>query len=415
MWKSLFNQIWNQRRSNLWVGVELMLVLVLIWYGLDLIYNYEVAAHQPKGYDTQQVFDITVKLKPSLEEDSLLMSHSAEYMRQIYSMISHYPGVEEACYYYGSIPYTNYIMDQGYAPHSDSIHVSDCRIRYVTSSYFQVFKLKPIAGTIDKTQWTDSEYPVPALMSVALCDSIFHNTTPIGQTCFNPYYIGSKNPVTNYRVMAVLPQHKLNDYERYEPFIYLPAPEEMGWWGHFAVRVNQNVFVGFSERFLRDMQSKLVIGPYYLNEVHSYKDMKEVYDIEKGTANYLNATYAILAFFMFNVFLTILGTFWFRTRKRRSEIALRMAMGSSKINIFRYYLSEGLLLLTLASVPAFIICFNIQISDLTVHTLIEPTAERFLICFASAVLLLILVIFSGIWFPAHKAMKIQPAEALHEE
>ena len=63
----------------LWVWVELVVVLVLLWYSIDLVYNYEVAARQSKGYDTENVFDIQRNIKPALQNDSVLMSHSAKY------------------------------------------------------------------------------------------------------------------------------------------------------------------------------------------------------------------------------------------------------------------------------------------------------------------------------------------------
>ena len=92
---------------------------------------------------------------------------------------------------------------------------------------------------------------------------------------------------------------------------------------------------------MQDMQGKLSIGPYYLYDINSYGDMKEAFDIEQGTVNYLNTTYAVILFFVFNIFLGMLGTFWFRTRKNRSEIALRMALGCSRMNVFGYYVLEG--------------------------------------------------------------------------
>ena len=122
MIKSLFRQMWNQRHANVWVWVELVVVLVLLWYSIDLVYNYEVAARQSKGYDTENVFDIQLNIKPALQNDSVLMSHSAEYLEQIYHLIQQYQGVEEACFYYGTIPYTGNNMYEGYAPHSDSTH-----------------------------------------------------------------------------------------------------------------------------------------------------------------------------------------------------------------------------------------------------------------------------------------------------
>lgn len=93
MIKSLFRQMWNQRHANVWVWVELVVVLVLLWYSIDLVYNYEVAARQSKGYDTENVFDIQLNIKPALQNDSVLMSHSAEYLEQIYHLIQQYQGV----------------------------------------------------------------------------------------------------------------------------------------------------------------------------------------------------------------------------------------------------------------------------------------------------------------------------------
>ena len=52
MWKQIFRQIWKQRRANTWLWIELCMVTVILWYGVDLVYNYEGAARQSKGYDT---------------------------------------------------------------------------------------------------------------------------------------------------------------------------------------------------------------------------------------------------------------------------------------------------------------------------------------------------------------------------
>ncbi len=414
MIKSLFRQIWNQRHSNAWVWIELIVVLVLLWYAVDLVYNFEAAARQPKGYDTENVFDIQLNIKPALRKDAELMSRSSQYLDQIYHLIRQYKGVEEACYYYGTIPYTGNNQYEGYAPHSDSTHLVNCFIRYVSPTYFKVFRLQPLAGAFDATRWAPAEYPMPAVMSVTLSDSLFRGRSGVGETCFNPYFLNSSQPETNYKVMAVLPPHKTDDYERYEPFIYLPS-SQLSYWHHLAVRVAPDAVPGFTERFTREMQGKLAIGPYYLYDISSYADMKEAFDIEQGTVNYLNTTYAVILFFIFNVFLGMLGTFWFRTRKRRSEIALRMALGCSRREIFRYYVMEGLLLLLLAAIPAVLICVNMQAVDLTVHTLMDPGVGRFLFCFLIAMLLLAIIILLGIYFPARKAMQVEPAEALHGE
>lgn len=50
--------------------------------------------------------------------------------------------------------------------------------------------------------------------------------------------------------MAVLPAHKTDEYERYEPFIYLPS-SPLTYWHHIAVRVASNSIPGFTEHLCR--------------------------------------------------------------------------------------------------------------------------------------------------------------------
>ena len=110
-----------------------------------------------------------------------------------------------------------------------------------------------------------------------------------------------------------------------------------------------------------------------------------------------------------------MGTFWFRTRHRRSEIALRMAMGSSRNKIRGQLLGEGLLLLVIAAIPAIIICMNMMLADLTFTEATDAGWGRFIICTLAVFSLMAMMVIIGIWYPASNAMKVQPAEALHDE
>ena len=82
----------------------------------------------------------------------------------------------------------------------------------------------------------------------------------------------------------------------------------------------------------------------------------------------MNSQAIVVLFLLVNVFLGLIGTFWFRTRRRRSEIALRLAMGSTKNQVFRLLAGEGLLLLALSNNTCMIICYNIGIAEFTIRT-----------------------------------------------
>ena len=61
-----------------------------------------------------------------------------------------------------------------------------------------------------------------------------------------------------------------------------------------------------------------------------------------GDTDKVNSQAVVVLFLLVNVFLGLIGTFWFRTRRRRSEIALRMTMGSTRGGVFRLLIGSGI-------------------------------------------------------------------------
>ena len=118
---------------------------------------------------------------------------------------------------------------------------------------------------------------------------------------------------------------------------------------------------------------------------------------------------------MANIFLAIIGTFWFRISRRRAELGLRMALGSSRGGIFRFCFLEGLILLTLAAVPAILVCANLLWGDIVSTTVMPQSLTRFLTDVLISWLVLALTILLGIAYPAWQAATLRPADALHEE
>ena len=155
MWRPLFNQIWNQRRANAWLWLELAMVTTLLWYGIDLVYNYEGAACLPKGYDTDGVFDLMVQTKPLEAIESADNDRAGEDFTYLYNLLKDYPGVEEVCAYYGSVPYTGESMFEGYAPHDDSTHATSLR---PTSRYSAC---SPWPGSWTKSTGRRRSFPCP--------------------------------------------------------------------------------------------------------------------------------------------------------------------------------------------------------------------------------------------------------------
>ena len=112
--------------------------------------------------------------------------------------------------------------------------------------------------------------------------------------------------------------------------------------------------------------SNLGDSPYYLVDITSFDFLRSDYFKWTGEVQSIKMSMAIILFFLVNVLLGIVGTFWFRTEQRKNEIGLRMAIGSSKSGLKSYFLTESLILLLLAVVPSAIITIQMRFFDVNV-------------------------------------------------
>lgn len=416
---SILHQIWNQRRSNGWLFAELLIVFTLMWYCVDVLYGFTHAERQPKGYDLENVYKVNISYNPTqlvlCDSEDSLQQFWFKPLEEVCRRIKQHPAVESAAMWLGTDTYTRGCVYQGYT--TDSVHVVEANIRYVSPEYFTVMRIPVEQGSeiFASAEWNPTASPQPAVVTRDLADSLFHTTTEAVGREFMDYY----NNGFRYRVSAVCALQKTDDYARYTPYILTPFPRwfyESQYTPFISIRIRPEADTDdFAARFIQDMTPQLRVAPFYLFDIRSYKEQKIERDAAEGITSYIRSARLIVVFFIFNVFIGLMGTFWFRTRHRRGEIALRMAMGSSRKMIRRQLLGEGLLLLVVAAIPALVICANMVLADVTFTEATNAGWGRFAMCVLVVFVWMALMVIVGIWYPASRAMKVQPAEALHDE
>ena len=170
----------------------------------------------------------------------------------------------------------------------------------------------------------------------------------------------------------------------------------------------------FATNFRKEMEQQLRVGNIYLKDVFPMSHYRDQF-LERWL-DQVRLYVAGIAFFLLNVLLGVVGTFWYRTQQRSAEIGLRMAMGATRKGIFWQLVKEGLALLTIAFIPSAVIFANLLHMEVTQGSEIPPDmASRLLFGFVFSYAVMAAMIVVGISFPSYRAMRMHPADALRQE
>lgn len=418
MIQHLFRIIWNERRNNIGIWIELFLVSVCMWYIVDYIYVAASDYYKPLGFDTEHTYIVRLGY---LNRESLLYqqtdttANTAAQLFMALERIQQNPLVEAASISVFSRPHISSAFWESF--YSDTIRYEYYVLRrFVTPDFFRVFRYKSASGSTDEL--------VAALKrnELVLAPEVEREMFP-GESAVGKRIKFESGPnVQSFRVGAISTTIRYDnwmdeDLKRY--FARLFDTEQLSYYDkdnveylEFCLRVKPEEDYDFPERFYEQMTERLLIGNFYLNSIKYIPDTKEKFHM--GMMNQLRTRGFVVFFLLANIFLGIIGTFWFRTQHRREEIGIRAAVGDSPRGILNLYYGEGILLLSIAFLPAMLIIHILKETEI-LSFYREYTAAHYFIGLCITYLLLAGTIVLGITFPARKAVNMTPAEALRDE
>jgi len=415
MFRHLFTIIWNNRKNNLWLIVGMFIISASLWYSVDYIYAVAVNQNKTLGFDWHHVYKINIG---ALTPESIKFRSEPEHtaagnnLVTFLNRLEQHPAVESVCLtqMHKHYQWTN----QGGTLKVDTFSTGLWH-RTVTPEYFKVFRVKGADGSspeelASKAVFTD------LMITKEVVEKLFPDGNAVNKTVY------SANLEDSVRISAVIESQKYNEYTNHQRAAYQilnlnelsgVSYDDVPWYGSY-IRIRPDADVdGFMSSFRKEMRTQLMIGNLYLEDMRPMSTIRD--EQLKDYRNDVYTYYTVIVFFLLNAFLAVLGTFWSRTQQRRSELALRVAIGSSKQKINNLLNYEGIFLLTIAFIFAMILAWNLGIGDLVSTWPVEFTGKRFIISSLITYALLILIVCVAIWYPSRQAMKIQPSEALHEE
>lgn len=406
-----------QFRSNLWILAELMVVFVALWIMTDYFITQYTLYHRPVGFETDRVYQAVVSLRSSDSPQFIVYPEDSEEPKQnfdrIVERIRQHPDVEAVALSMYSLPYTH--SNSMYDLRKDSVE-QFVRMYWVTPAYFQVFHITPAAGGLPEELEQRIQQP-GLIISADIAQFFFHRTNVVDEE------LASEEDTM--KIVAVTESVRNDEYNERLPYAWFSlmesprdgiVPESTCVQMQITFRIRPNVeTTGFEERFMKEMRHQLQAGNFWVSDVQRYNDIREQFLEKTSNSSGQQVISSVMLFLLVNVFLAVIGSFWFRVNRRKEELGLRMAMGSSRTGLLRFTITESLLLLTLAALPALFICGNLMYADLVSASAADERLLRFFEVSLITWLLLAFIIVLGVWYPAQKAAHIAPADALRAE
>ncbi len=432
MKRKLFSQIRHEWRGNLWLGIELLVVSVVLWYIFDSFVSTWQQWHLPNSYNTEKCFKVEIG-DGGEEGDVNSWENRCNAVATLVDRMRKYPGVQYASLVCAeaSIPHMRSFwgvnlntVDDG----KDSVRNVMVGLHCVDQDYFKVLRIPGIDG---ETPEEMSEKFRPG--TIFLSDNVPFKYIPDGSDESWDYEMWDKFLHSSARELLgrrftmsgdtiprtvsgiIKPFKRMNfEYPR-EAVLLSENPSEMGHYNFILVRVFPENVADFKENVMQDIDRVFTVGNKLIRSVTSFDDIQRSVEAEdwKDIISYV----FLMVFLLISIFLGLLGAFWFRTQQRVGEIAIRKVNGATNRQVFARLISEGLLILLFVTPAALVVDWLLThyelCSQFPGYLYFEPV--RFTLSALFSFLSLALMIVLGIWFPARKAMQVDPALALKDE
>ena len=413
--KKLFTQLYNERRSNAWLLIELLLVSVVLWYVIDTLFVTLTTYTDSKGFDITNTYKLDIEYQDEKSPEYIPNRTQEELhadMGELVNRLRRHSQVEAVSVSQYSHPYNG-------GNSKNSVQMDTLKSNYwsisrrVTPDFFRVFRYRGANGE------------TPEQLAGLLKEGVFMASRNLFQPQHdidlkeyrNQLFTLGNDTTTSYPLVAALEVVRYGDFRQAgdsRSMVTLLPENQLSYGKELCIRVREGVSPTFMEDFMKEAAAQYRVGNIFITKITSFESIRHSFQLDEMNA--LRNNLVAAGFLLVNIFLGLLGTFWFRTQQRRSEIALMMALGASKRDMFIRLISEGIFLLAIVTPLAMLIDFNIGYAELTPSwNFLHVSIGRFFICSSITFALMALMILLGIWFPARKAMDIQLAETLHED
>jgi putative ABC transport system permease protein len=415
MTRHLLRLIWNRKRSNFLIMVEILSAFLVLEGVVLMATHYANNYRQPLGFSIDRVWGVRIDTKERTEDKAVHAAQMAT-VRQLFNAVRDLPQVEAACGGF-TIPYANSSWTSGHKMGGRQI---DYALNTATDDCDEVYGI-----TLKSGRWfdrgDDGAAYAPIVVNELFARDVFGDADPINKTVpKDPDPQEEKRradrgdpPPKPQRVVGVIQDFRQHgEYATPENYIFErvnmsapdASPERM-----MIIKVRAGTPPSFEETLAERLQSVAKDWSFGITVVTTQREDKLL-----SYTGPLAILAIVAGFLLMMVALGLTGVVWQNVTQRIREIGLRRAKGARIENIHQQILGELVVMTSFALLIGVLLLAQVPLLPLPPDVLWVPAPVYVLSIVISVLAIYVLTLLCG-WYPARLATKIQPAEALHYE
>jgi putative ABC transport system permease protein len=256
------------------------------------------------------------------------------------------------------------------------------------------------------TERDDLRAPKAAIISESLARRVFTDEEPVGKT----FRLNNRTTATVQTVVGVVNDLKWEDLKQTQPVVYLPLAQ-----------VEENMPSSLV-LVVHTAANPLTLAPSLRNSIHQLDSDVGIADLESGQDLISDAAaqprsnaslfviFATLALVIAGV--GIYGTLSYAVAQRMRELGIRMALGAQRAQVFDMVIRQGMGSAAVGMLIGGLAALGATRSLKSLLFGIKPNDP---LTFAIALLVLAAVALAACYFPARRAMSMDPMSVLRSE
>lgn len=405
-----FKLVWNRRRANSLILVEILASFLVLCAIFGIVAYYATNWRRPLGFDYRNVWTVEVDPPDASLDDREANVRALAISQRLLASMNGLPHVEAAAPT-PNAPYSGSMSRTGITLADGSL------LQYLanptTPGSFDALKLELVAGRWLEPGDESLEF-TPTVITQDLARRLFGRENPIGRTIDSHRDGQVQTPEKSWqerRVVGVIRSYRKGgefddlSYAAFSPQT-LTDPNR-GWaaWS-YVIRVGPGTPAAFEEMLLKSLQAE---APDWRFTLRSVELERQRYI--RGRLLPLAFGGALAGFLILMVGMGLMGVLWQNVTRRTQELGLRRALGATASAVRNQIIGEIVVLTAIALFIGTVLFLQLPLLGVLSFVGVGVFVSAIV---ASSLVIVPFVVLCGL-YPGWLATQVEPARALQYE